>query len=139
MHGAFCMAGFLLSIPPGLLMVQYAKVTGSPRAFELHRLLQLRLAGRFIAGGTLAYLFMDDNASGGTAANKVIPMMIYPKAEPHPHAQTLLFVYFPTIASSRLASSYYLFISHSGLAGHTVESEIVVNYPFPTFLPCMDT
>ncbi|KAH9025298.1 hypothetical protein EDB85DRAFT_1983770 [Lactarius pseudohatsudake] len=45
----------------------------------------------------------------------------------------LLFVYFPTIASSRLASSYYLFISRSGLAGHTVESEIIVNYPY--FLP----
>ncbi|KAI9437548.1 hypothetical protein H4582DRAFT_2077133 [Lactarius indigo] len=71
MHGAFCMAGFLLVISSGVLMIQHAKVTGSPRAFHLHRLLQLRLAGGFIAGGTLAYLFIDDDASGWAVAHKV--------------------------------------------------------------------
>ncbi|KAH8993440.1 hypothetical protein EDB92DRAFT_1854186 [Lactarius akahatsu] len=70
MHGAFCMAGFLLVIPAGVLVVRYAKMTGSPRAFELHRLLQLHLAGGFIAGGTLAYLFTDNDASGGVVAHR---------------------------------------------------------------------
>ncbi len=42
-HGALCMAGFLLVIPSGVLVVQYAKVTGSSKALQLHRLLQLRL------------------------------------------------------------------------------------------------
>ncbi|KAH9026551.1 hypothetical protein EDB84DRAFT_1501586 [Lactarius hengduanensis] len=65
MHGAFCMAGFLLVIPAGVLVVQYARMTGSPRAFQLHRLLQLHL------GGTLAYLFTDNDASGGAVAHRV--------------------------------------------------------------------
>ncbi|KAH9025292.1 hypothetical protein EDB85DRAFT_2149882 [Lactarius pseudohatsudake] len=89
MHGAFCMAGFLLAIPPGVLMVQYAKVTGPGRSSYTVCCSFASVPGRFIAGGTLAYLFMDGNASGGTAANEVIPMMIYPKAEPHPHAQSV--------------------------------------------------
>ncbi|KAH9055419.1 hypothetical protein EDB87DRAFT_1834174 [Lactarius vividus] len=70
MHGTFCTAGFLIIIPSGMVVVQYAKMTGSPRAFQLHRLLQLGLAGGFIAGGTLAYLFMDIDASGGAMAHK---------------------------------------------------------------------
>ncbi|KAH9023570.1 hypothetical protein EDB83DRAFT_2527304 [Lactarius deliciosus] len=70
MHGAFCTAGFLIIIPSGVLVVQYAKMTGSSRAFQLHRLMQIHLAGGFIAGGTLAYLFIDNDASGGAAAHK---------------------------------------------------------------------
>ncbi|KAH9170948.1 hypothetical protein EDB89DRAFT_1975460 [Lactarius sanguifluus] len=70
MHGAFCTAGFLIIIPSGVLVVQYAKMTGSSRAFQLHRLLQLHLAGGFITGGTLAYLFMDNDASDGAVAHK---------------------------------------------------------------------
>ncbi|KAI9453784.1 hypothetical protein BJY52DRAFT_1287482 [Lactarius psammicola] len=70
MHGALCMTGFLLVIPSGVLVVQYAKATGSSKALQIHRLLQLRLAGGFIVGGTLAYLFMDNDTSGGAAAHK---------------------------------------------------------------------
>ena len=40
MHGALCMTGFLLVIPSGMLVVQYAKMTGSSRALQVHRLLQ---------------------------------------------------------------------------------------------------
>ena len=39
-HGVLCMAGFLFVIPFGALVARYAKVTGSSRAFRLHRLLQ---------------------------------------------------------------------------------------------------
>ena len=39
-HGALCMTGFLLVIPSGVLVVQYAKMTGSSRALQVHRLLQ---------------------------------------------------------------------------------------------------
>ncbi|KAH8995248.1 hypothetical protein EDB86DRAFT_2923083 [Lactarius hatsudake] len=70
MHGAFCTAGFLIIIPSGVLVAQYAKMTGGPRAFQLHRLLQLHLAGGFIAGGMLAYLFMDNDASDVAVAHK---------------------------------------------------------------------
>ena len=40
MHGALCMTGFLLVIPFGVFVVRYAKLTGRPEAFQLHRLLQ---------------------------------------------------------------------------------------------------
>ncbi|KAH9055529.1 hypothetical protein EDB87DRAFT_1300993 [Lactarius vividus] len=69
-HSTFCMTGFLIVIPSGVLVVQYAQMTGSPRAFELHRLLQLCLAGGFIVGGTLACLFMDNDVSDGAFAHK---------------------------------------------------------------------
>jgi hypothetical protein len=89
-HGALCTAGFLLVLPSGALVARYAKVTGSARAFQLHRLLQFGLgsyhprpsalipysptarcpAGAFIAGGTIAYLFMDNHHSSPT--HKVI-------------------------------------------------------------------
>ncbi|KAH9014660.1 hypothetical protein EDB85DRAFT_2213566 [Lactarius pseudohatsudake] len=49
MHGAFCTAGFLIIMPAGVL---------------------LHLAGGFIAGGTLAYLFTDNDASGGAVAHR---------------------------------------------------------------------
>ena len=42
-HGALCAAGFLLVLPSGALVARYAKVTGSARAFQLHRLLQFGL------------------------------------------------------------------------------------------------
>ncbi len=100
-HGALCMAGFLLVIPSGVLVVQYAKVTGSSKALQLHRLLQFRLgscsslsslhpsylthlrrtalysAGGLIAGGMLAYLFMNNDASGAAVAHKVMLAMIH--------------------------------------------------------------
>ncbi|KAH9024733.1 hypothetical protein EDB85DRAFT_2150262 [Lactarius pseudohatsudake] len=38
-HGALCTVGLLLVLPSGALMVQYAKATGSPMVFLLHRLL----------------------------------------------------------------------------------------------------
>ncbi|KAI9437551.1 hypothetical protein H4582DRAFT_2129385 [Lactarius indigo] len=63
-HGVLCTAGFLLVLPSGALVARYAKATGSPRAFFLHRLLQFGVAGASIVGGTLAYLFMDDHSSG---------------------------------------------------------------------------
>ncbi|KAH9026557.1 hypothetical protein EDB84DRAFT_337834 [Lactarius hengduanensis] len=90
---ASCMArsaprGFLLVLPPGALVARYAQATGSPRAFLLHRLLQFgvvpclspsppvvlhsttrHLAGASIAGGTIAYLFMDSH--GSSIAHKV--------------------------------------------------------------------
>ena len=91
-HGALCTAGFLLVIPSGALVARYAKVTGSSRAFLLHRLLQFGVgwcpllppvvlhstaphcarysAGVSIAGGSLAYLFMDNH--GSSVAHKVI-------------------------------------------------------------------
>ncbi|KAH9053357.1 hypothetical protein EDB87DRAFT_1690378 [Lactarius vividus] len=66
-HGALCTVGFLLVLPSGALVARYAKATTSPRAFLLHRLLQFGLAGASIAGGTLAYLFMDNHGSSGGA------------------------------------------------------------------------
>ena len=83
-HGVLCTSGFLIVLPSGALVARYAKVTGSSRAFRLHRLLQFGLgsfapsilpfnqiltcaAGMSIAGGTLAYLFMDNCDSGGVA------------------------------------------------------------------------
>ena len=39
-HGALCMTGFLLVMPSGVLVVQYAKITGSSWALRIHRLLQ---------------------------------------------------------------------------------------------------
>ncbi|KAI0301051.1 hypothetical protein B0F90DRAFT_1817333 [Multifurca ochricompacta] len=68
LHAALCIAGFLLVIPSGALVVRYAKVTGNSKAFDLHRLLQFGVAGASIAGGMLAYLFMDVDGSG--AAHK---------------------------------------------------------------------
>ena len=84
-HGALCTAGFLLVLPAGALVARYAKVTGNARAFQLHRLLQFVLgscppsfitslnsnggvvsAGASIAGGMLAYLFMDGHHSSTT-------------------------------------------------------------------------
>ncbi|KAN0138267.1 hypothetical protein V8E53_003730 [Lactarius tabidus] len=65
-HGALCTAGFLLVLPSGALVARYAKVTGSARAFQLHRLLQFGLAGAFIAGGSIAYLFTDNHHSSPT-------------------------------------------------------------------------
>jgi len=63
-HAVLCTAAFLLVIPSGALVVRYAKVTGSSAAFGLHRKLQFGVAGASIAGGMLAYLFMDnDNTS----------------------------------------------------------------------------
>ena len=43
MHGTLCMTGFLLVLPSGVLVVQYAKLTGRPGAFRLHQLLQFGL------------------------------------------------------------------------------------------------
>ncbi|KAH8995244.1 hypothetical protein EDB86DRAFT_2923020 [Lactarius hatsudake] len=68
-HGALCTAGFLLVLPSGALVARYARATGSPRAFLLHRLLQFGVAGASIAGGSLAYLFMDNH--GSSMAHKV--------------------------------------------------------------------
>ena len=85
-HGALCIAGFLLVLPAGAIVARYAKVTGNARAFQLHRLLQFVLgscclcplhlittqaggvisAGASIAGGMLAYLFMDSHHSSTT-------------------------------------------------------------------------
>ncbi|KAI9437539.1 hypothetical protein H4582DRAFT_281111 [Lactarius indigo] len=62
-HGALCTAAFLLVLPSGALVARYAKATGSPRAFLLHRILQFGVAGASIMGGTLAYLFMNDHGS----------------------------------------------------------------------------
>ena len=42
-HGTLCTTGFLLVLPAGALVARYAKVTGSARAFQLHRLLQFGL------------------------------------------------------------------------------------------------
>ena len=39
-HGVLCTVAFLLVIPFGALVARYAKVTDSPKAFRLHRLLQ---------------------------------------------------------------------------------------------------
>ncbi|KAH8993431.1 hypothetical protein EDB92DRAFT_2113761 [Lactarius akahatsu] len=39
-HGVLCTVGFLLVLPSGALVARYAQATGSPRAFQLHRLLQ---------------------------------------------------------------------------------------------------
>ncbi|KAH9017323.1 hypothetical protein EDB85DRAFT_2294901 [Lactarius pseudohatsudake] len=68
-HGALCTVGFLLVLPSGALVARYAQATGSPRAFLLHRLLQFGVAGASIAGGSLAYLFMDNH--GSSMAHKV--------------------------------------------------------------------
>jgi len=70
MHAALCMTGFLLVIPSGVLVVQYARMTGSSRALRLHRLLQFGIAGGLIAGGTLAYVFMDNDESDIAVAHK---------------------------------------------------------------------
>ena len=42
-HGVLCTAGFLVVLPSGALVARYAKVSGSSRAFRLHRLLQFGL------------------------------------------------------------------------------------------------
>jgi hypothetical protein len=98
MHGALCVTGFLLVLPSGVLVVQYAKLTGDPGAFRLHQLLQFGLgscpslqslhlthlprtvhdsAGGLITGGTLAYRFMDDDGSDVAMAHEVIPVMMH--------------------------------------------------------------
>ncbi|KAF8269294.1 hypothetical protein EI94DRAFT_1725760 [Lactarius quietus] len=69
-HGALCMIGFLIVIPSGVLVVQYAKMTGNSKALQLHRLLQFGFAGGLIAGGTLAYVFMDSDGSDVAMAHK---------------------------------------------------------------------
>jgi hypothetical protein len=88
-HAGFCILAFLIVIPSGALVVRYAKATGSSAAFNLHRNLQFgvgalssfgslrplslyTVAGTSIAGGMLAYLFMDSNGSG--EAHKVSKM-----------------------------------------------------------------
>ncbi|KAI0267059.1 hypothetical protein BC834DRAFT_93457 [Gloeopeniophorella convolvens] len=63
LHATLCIAGFLFVIPSGALVVRYAKATGNDVALELHRLVQLGVAGLFIAGGMFAYLFMGSNDS----------------------------------------------------------------------------
>ncbi|KAI0250131.1 hypothetical protein BJV78DRAFT_609685 [Lactifluus subvellereus] len=63
-HATLCIVGFLFVIPAGALVVRYAKVTGSSAAFDLHQTLQFRVAGASIAGGMLAYLFMENDGSG---------------------------------------------------------------------------
>ncbi|KAH9023561.1 hypothetical protein EDB83DRAFT_1987869 [Lactarius deliciosus] len=68
-HGALCTVGFLLVLPSGAIVARYARATGSPRASLLHRLLQFGVAGASIAGGTLAYLFMENH--GSSMAHKV--------------------------------------------------------------------
>ncbi|KAH9168282.1 hypothetical protein EDB89DRAFT_2074102 [Lactarius sanguifluus] len=68
-HGALCTVGLLLVFPSGVLMAEYAKATGSPRVFLLHRPLQFGVAGASITGGTLAYLFMHNH--GSSMAHKV--------------------------------------------------------------------
>jgi len=65
-HAGLCIVAFLVVIPSGALVARYAKVTGSAAAFDLHRNLQFGVAGASIAGGMLAYLFMDGD--GGTGA-----------------------------------------------------------------------
>jgi len=67
-HAGLCILAFLIVIPSGALVVRYAKATGSSTAFSLHQYLQFGVAGTSIAGGMLAYLFMDSNGSG--AAHK---------------------------------------------------------------------
>jgi hypothetical protein len=57
-HAGLCMAGFLLVIPTGALVVRYAKLTGSPAAFNLHRNLQFGV-GAFASGPFLAHCFLD--------------------------------------------------------------------------------
>ena len=94
-HAGLCTAAFLLVIPSGALVVQYARLTNSEAAYDFHRNLQFGVgafaskpysntmtprslcllccvsAGASIAGGMLAYLFMDNNGSG--SSHKVIP------------------------------------------------------------------
>jgi len=65
-HAGLCTAGFLLVIPSGALVVQYARLTNSEAAYDFHRNLQFGVAGASIAGGMLAYLFMDNNGSGAS-------------------------------------------------------------------------
>ncbi|KAH9170882.1 hypothetical protein EDB89DRAFT_2071342 [Lactarius sanguifluus] len=60
-HGALCTAGFLLVLLSGVVVARYAKATGSPRVFLLHRLLPFGVAGVSITGGTLTYLFMQNH------------------------------------------------------------------------------
>ena len=48
-HAGLCMAAFLLVIPSGALVVRYAELTGSPAAFEMHRILQFGV-GAFASG-----------------------------------------------------------------------------------------
>jgi hypothetical protein len=40
LHAGLCMGAFLVVIPSGALVVRYAKLTGNPAAFDLHRNLQ---------------------------------------------------------------------------------------------------
>jgi hypothetical protein len=47
-HAGLCILAFLLVIPSGALVVRYAKATGSPAAFNLHRYLQFGV-GRFFS------------------------------------------------------------------------------------------
>ena len=55
-HAGFCMAAFLLVIPSGALVVRYAKLTGSPAAFDLHRNLQFGV-GAFASGPLVPWTF----------------------------------------------------------------------------------
>ncbi|KAH9024761.1 hypothetical protein EDB85DRAFT_1986613 [Lactarius pseudohatsudake] len=63
LHGALCTVGLLLVLLSGVVVARYAKATGSPRVFLLHRLLPFGVAGASITGGTLAYLFMHNHGS----------------------------------------------------------------------------
>jgi hypothetical protein len=55
-HAGFCTAAFLLVIPSGALVVRYAKLTGSPAAFDLHRNLQFGV-GAFASGPLVPWTF----------------------------------------------------------------------------------
>jgi hypothetical protein len=48
LHAGLCMAAFLVVIPSGALVVQYAKLTGNSAAFDLHRNLQFGV-GAFVS------------------------------------------------------------------------------------------
>ncbi|KAH9009492.1 hypothetical protein EDB85DRAFT_2162656 [Lactarius pseudohatsudake] len=66
LHGALCTVTtvrLLLVLLSGAVVARYAKATGSPRVFLLHRLLPFGVAGASITGGTLAYLFMHNHGS----------------------------------------------------------------------------
>ena len=55
-HAGLCMGAFLLVIPSGALVVRYAKLTGSPAAFDLHRNLQFGV-GAFASGPLVPWTF----------------------------------------------------------------------------------
>ena len=55
-HAGLCMAAFLLVIPSGALVVRYAKLTGSPAAFDLHRNLQFGV-GAFASSPLVPWTF----------------------------------------------------------------------------------